>query len=53
LGWLSTAVILEINDASVAGAANDAVYDLVMAVASSDCDVQRIASRLQQLAQPP
>jgi hypothetical protein len=44
---------LEINDASVAGAANDAVYDLVMAVASSDCDIQRIASRLQQLAQPP
>jgi len=29
------------------------VYDLVMAVASSDCDVQRIASRLQQLAQRP
>lgn len=53
LGWLATAVFLETNDASVAGAANDAVYDLVMAVASSDCDVQWIASRLQQLAQQP
>jgi death-on-curing protein len=53
LGWLATAVFLEINDASVAGAANDAVYDFVMAVASSDCDVQRIARRLQQLAQQP
>jgi death-on-curing protein len=53
LGWLATAVFLEINDASVAGAANDAVYDLVMAVASSDRDVERIANRLQQLAPQP
>ena len=51
LGWLATAVFLEINDASVAAATNDAVYDLVVAVATSDCDVHRIASRLQHLAQ--
>lgn len=50
LAWLATAVFLEINDASVAGAADDAVYDLVMDVAASDCDVQQIAGRLQQLA---
>lgn len=50
LAWLATAVFLEINDASVAGAADDAVYDLVMEVAASDCDVQQIAGRLQQLA---
>ncbi|HET6950685.1 MAG TPA: Fic family protein [Acidimicrobiales bacterium] len=53
LGWLATAVFLEINNASVAGATNAAVYDLVMAVATSDLDVQRIASRLQRLAQRP
>jgi death-on-curing protein len=53
LGWLVTAVFLEINNASVAAASNDAVYDLVLAVVTSDCDVQQIASRLQQLAQRP
>lgn len=53
LGWLATAVFLEINNASVAAANNDAVYDLVMAVVMSDCDVHQIASRLQQLAQRP
>ena len=53
LGWLATAVFLEINNASVAAATNDAVYDLVMAVATSDCDVHQIAGRLQQLAQQP
>lgn len=50
LGWVATAVFLEINGASVAAAGNDAVYDLVMAVASSDLDVHEIAGRLQQLA---
>ena len=53
LGWLATAVFLEINNASVAAATNDAVYDLVMAVATSECDVHQIASRLQQLVQRP
>jgi death-on-curing protein len=51
LGWLATAVFLEINHASVADASNDAVYDLVMAVATSDHDVQQTATRLHQLAQ--
>jgi hypothetical protein len=37
----------------VAAATNDAVYDLVMAVATSECDVHQIASRLQQLPQRP
>ncbi len=53
VGWLATAVFLEINNASVAAATNDAVHDLVMAVATSDCDVHQIASGLQQLAQRP
>ena len=53
LGWLATAVFLEINNASVAGAIDDAVYDLVMAVTATDCDVHQIARRLRQLAQRP
>jgi hypothetical protein len=44
---------LEINNASVAAATNDAVYDCVTAVATSELDLHQIASRLQQLAQPP
>ena len=46
LGWLATAVFLELNDASVSTATNDAVYDLVMTVASTDLTVDNIASAL-------
>lgn len=53
VGWLAAAVFLEINNASVNAATNDAVYDLVMAVATSERDVHQIASRLQHLAQRP
>ncbi len=49
LGWLAAAVFLEINDASVSEAANDDVYDLVIAVASSDLSVNHIASALRRL----
>jgi death-on-curing protein len=49
LGWLATAVFLEINDASVAAAANDDVYDLVMAVAASSPDTEEIARRLERM----
>jgi len=50
LGWLATAVFLEINNASVAAATNDDVYDLVMAVAATDSSVEWIAARLELLA---
>jgi death-on-curing protein len=50
LGWLATAVFLEINDASVAGATNDEVYTLVMSVASSAASVDDLASQLERLA---
>ena len=50
LGWLATAAFLEINDASVAAATNDDVYDLVMTVAAAESPVEWIAERLQQLA---
>ena len=49
LGWLATAVFLEINDASVAAAANDDVYDLVMAVAARVSTIEGIAEQLRQL----
>jgi death-on-curing protein len=51
LGWLSTAVFLEINDASVSAVPNDDVYDLVMAVAAGASKVEAIAEQLEQLHQ--
>jgi death on curing protein len=51
LGWLATAVFLELNQASVAAAPNDAVYELVMSVASSNIDVEEIADCLLQLSE--
>ncbi|MCY3950087.1 MAG: type II toxin-antitoxin system death-on-curing family toxin [Acidimicrobiaceae bacterium] len=47
LGWLATAVFLELNDASVSTATNDAVYDLVMTIASTDLAVDDIADSLR------
>ena len=47
LGWLAAAVLLELNDASVSPAPDDAVYDLVMAVAAGARSVDGIASALQ------
>ena len=52
LGWLATAVFLELNGASVAGAGNDAVFDLVMSVAASRLPLDEIARRLQEHAGP-
>ena len=52
LGWLATAVFLEINDASVATATNDEVFDLVWAVASSTPTIEEIAGRLERLHRP-
>ena len=49
LGWLSTAVSLELNDASVSTASNDDVYKLVMAVASDDLPIEHIAGALQRM----
>lgn len=49
LGWLATAVFLELNGASVAVATNDEVYELVMGVASSTSPIEDVAERLRQL----
>lgn len=52
LGWLATAVFLEINGASVSQATNDDVFELVMEVAASQVDLGQIVGRLEALAQP-
>jgi death on curing protein len=50
LGWLSTAVFLDINGVNIAAATNDDVFDFVIAVASEHHDLDWIASGLQRLA---
>lgn len=49
LGWLSTAVFLEINGIEISRASNHDVYDLVIDVAAGQPTVEEIAERLQQL----
>jgi death-on-curing protein len=50
LGWLATAVFLELNGASAVEASNDDVYDLVMSVAAGDPSLDEIAGDLRRLA---
>jgi len=52
LGWLATAVFLEINGVSVVDISNDDVYDLMMHVASSNPSIDDIAIKLQSLVAP-
>ena len=49
LGWLATAVFLEINNFSVANVANDAVYELVMHIASTNPPLSVIEERLRAM----
>lgn len=49
LGWLSTAVFLEINGIEISRAENNDVYDLVIDVASDKSTVEAIAERLEQM----
>jgi death-on-curing protein len=49
LGWLATAVFLELNDASVANANNNEVYDLVTTVASPKVSIEDLAATLEAL----
>lgn len=49
LGWLATAVFLELNGVQATTAANDAVYDTVMQVAAGQLDVQEIAEALKNM----
>jgi death on curing protein len=49
LGWLATAVFLEINGVAISKAKNDDVYDIVIEVASSQQSIDEIAHRLRNL----
>jgi death-on-curing protein len=49
LGWLATAVFLELNGNGIAAADNEAVFDLVMDVAANPPDIDSIASALADL----
>ena len=48
LGWLATAVFLELNGIEATGISNDDVHDLVMSVASGAHDVDEIAQMLHR-----
>jgi death on curing protein len=51
LGWLATAVFLEINGVRVTHVSNDAVYDLVLAVTTGRDDVAEIAAELRSVVE--
>jgi death-on-curing protein len=51
LGWLATAVFLEINGVPVTRVTNDAVYDLVIAVTTGRDDVADIAAALRSVVE--
>lgn len=49
LGWLSTAVFLDLNGVNVTRASNDEVYDFVMTVAAGQQSVPEIAECLRRI----
>jgi death-on-curing protein len=49
VGWLATAVFLEINGVEISGADNDNVYDLVLNIAACNLPIEQIATGLEQL----
>jgi death-on-curing protein len=49
LGWLATAVFLDLNGIDVSVAANTDVYDLVMDIAGGTHTVDEVAQRLSRL----
>ena len=49
LGWLATAVFLELNGVAVARASNDDVYELVVGVAAGHHSVEEVAALLQEV----
>lgn len=53
LGWLATAVFLELNGVAITDASNDDVYEFVIAVAAGEHEVDDIAHQLRALASGP
>jgi death-on-curing protein len=52
LGWLATAVFLELNGIKASRASNDDVYGFVVWIASSNPDLDDITTRLRRVIQP-
>ena len=52
LGWLATAVFLELNGMKASRASNDDVYELVIWIASSNPDFNEVTTRLRTLIHP-
>jgi death-on-curing protein len=52
LGWLATAVFLELNGVKASRASNDDVYDFVVWIAASNPDLDDITTRLRRVIQP-
>jgi len=53
LGWLATAVLLELNGIKASRAANDDVYELVVWIAAFKPDLDDITTRLRRVIRPP
>jgi death on curing protein len=49
LGWLATAVFLELNGCNASTISNDDVYDLVIWIASTNPSLEDITTRLSRL----
>jgi len=49
LGWLSTAVFLELNGVAAHRASNDDVYDFVMGIAAEAGTIEQVAEGLRRL----
>lgn len=52
LGWLATAVFLDINGIDPTAASDDDVVELVTTVAGSHIDVDDLATRLRSIIEP-
>ena len=52
LGWLATAVFLELNGVKASRASNDDVYELVIWIAATNPDLGEITTRLRHVVQP-
>jgi death-on-curing protein len=52
LGWLATAVFLELNGIKASRASNDDVYEFVVWIAASNPDLDDITTRLRRVIQP-
>ncbi len=52
LGWLATAVFLEINGIEISRADNEDVYELVLNIATNNPPIEQIVIGLKQLIHP-